>query len=399
MVPRMRQRLHGEDGISLVEVLVTVVLLAVVLAATLSTIVASLRSITENEAHVRATALSNELLERMAAAPWNRLGLYVTEVPATTYDGQSVVLLPVESTRDAVVARPAETLSRDGRQYDVERWITWVDGGTGQDYKRLVVELTWEVGLGQERTMRSESYRAPNPNEFVDLTVEISSAVRDGSTYDEFGLVPGTFVNAQRLRLDLETNYADATLTVTFTDRGGVLRTLGVPGPGLTRTLYINAGQYAFPNGPVTFAVLAETGAPRNEDASNTETMTAFQNLVIGAPALTHSSGRPPICVDASGLPTDPVTLEVAIEGASTADAIAETITVSYGTTSLPLAPGSPTPDGGTFRVDLPGPFTPGPLDLVLTAARAANDPQFNVPVSRTDQVLVQSSTVVPSPC
>lgn len=397
----MQRYAKDDGGFSLIEMVVSIFILSITLLALLSTLITSLRAAQENEARVRATALSNELLERMIAQPWDRLGLYVDEAPDLTLEGQQVVLLP--GTRDASasppdpVPRADESVVRDGRDYTVRRWVTWVDDGGGQDFKRLVVELEWDV-RGSARTMRTESLRSPDPDERVSLEVQFSELVNHSTDIDEVAL--DQLANADPIRIGITVTDPDAEVWVRFTDRGGATHEYPSVGSGLTRSWIIGADAALFEHGPATFAVTAETPGPDGETASNVETIKFFQPLVVGSPVVSHADGRAPICVTSDGAPVSPVAVDVAIEGMSWTDAVAPVILLDWPENDAPLQmePVDDTPDGGTFRVDVPGTFAPGPLSFTVTATRTASDPNLADEGDNTAAVEVTESTVEP-PC
>lgn len=366
---------------SLVELMVSIFILAIVLLALLTTLVASLGAVQENEAHVRATALANELLERLAAQPWDLLALYVDEAPALTFESEPVVLLPSESPRDTRVPLPSQPVNRDGREYRVDRWITWVDGdGTGadQDYKRLVTELSWEVG-GELRSMRVQTLRAPNPEEMIDLAVTftvLANASAGGAELSLAGSSPHT--NVEAIDIQIEVTDPAANATVSYVDRSGTRRDLPTPTGSEVRDLYISAGGSEFPHGPVSFAVTAWTDT---STASNTGTLTFYQPLVVGLPAITHVDGRDPICVDSGGQPLSELRVRVIVEGLTAAAAGGGNVRLTWRNTGsdsdsvLALTPVESTLAGTILEGTIPGPFVPDSVSFTVTAVRdAIND-------------------------
>ena len=71
MLNRLRARLAADEGISLVETLVAVTLLAVGMAAVLSGILGSLVHHRDDERRILASQIGNEELERLRAIPFD----------------------------------------------------------------------------------------------------------------------------------------------------------------------------------------------------------------------------------------------------------------------------------------------------------------------------------------
>ena len=83
------RRIGDEEGISLVEMLVSILLMGLVLTALGNTLVTSMAAARQNEGQTQATALVNERLERLHSATWNALvvGPAVTD-PAPVVRGK-----------------------------------------------------------------------------------------------------------------------------------------------------------------------------------------------------------------------------------------------------------------------------------------------------------------------
>src|SRR5687768_65177 len=71
-----RQRLRAEEGISLIEMLVSILLMGLVLAALGSTLFATMAAARQNEGTTKATALATQSLENLQALPWDSVGFY-----------------------------------------------------------------------------------------------------------------------------------------------------------------------------------------------------------------------------------------------------------------------------------------------------------------------------------
>lgn len=140
----------------------SMVLLAVVFVALASTVTAVLGGLNRARRFQQATALGNQLIEEARDLSFDDIILDSTdpdlvanpEIVGTpeTYDpdrGGSLVAEPmVLSTTGAVLAH-LETITLDNVNYEVRRYVTWVDdttqGGPDEDYKRYQVTIDWDL--------------------------------------------------------------------------------------------------------------------------------------------------------------------------------------------------------------------------------------------------------------
>jgi prepilin-type N-terminal cleavage/methylation domain-containing protein len=146
--------LSEEDGMSLVEVMVGMLVLGVVLSALASTSIASMRSIVGSERRVHAVQLGNEAVEQLQVLPWERLGLRAADTPGSTFEG-----LPVVTVADhAAVPQHQRTVTRGGIDYLVTTVVTRVTtAANGAELRGLVVIVSWDGG---QRSVRAETRRA-----------------------------------------------------------------------------------------------------------------------------------------------------------------------------------------------------------------------------------------------
>lgn len=372
------RRVADDDGISLVEVLVGIVIIGVTLAAVLSTFVASFAAIQGNEARVGATALSNQLLEDMTTLPWDRLGLYVGEVSSATFGTENLVLIPNQTPRNALVPRATESPSVDDPRYSVRRWITWVNDSGGQDYKRLTVEVTWDV-RGRPQRFRSAALRAPQPDEALSLEVEFTR-LRSSSIPNAAVGLRGTSLhtNTEAIIGEIQVSNPSAVVKVTYRDRNDDEREILVPGNTTTRLMpTIAALSREFRNGPVSFVVTAESapGALRPETASNVAVVNFYQPVVVGVPVVSHVGGERPLCTPPTGGVSSNVIVTVDIDGITTTEAVLGDVRVNWtGSGSLgglQMEAVSDSASGAIFTAELVGPFSDGPVTFTVTARRS----------------------------
>lgn len=185
-------RTDREDGLSLVEMMVGLLIVGLVLAALASSLVTALRAVRGQESTTQATAAINDILEEAQRVDYDHAALCDTTGTSvfggTTFEGEELILSSAVcgSTEEVL---PERTVTRDGRDYDVTTAITWTDDdadGTGgadvdspQDIKRVVVDVTW-TSDGRTRTARNIAFRAP---QFQEQLVTAEVVADDGSEF------------------------------------------------------------------------------------------------------------------------------------------------------------------------------------------------------------------------
>lgn len=186
-------RAVDEQGMTLVEVMVALVIVGVVLSALASALGTTLRAVRGQEATTQATAAINDILEEVNRVDYDEAVLCTTtattEFSGTTFEGENLVLSAAPcGASDEVLAR--RTVTRDGRDYDVRTAITWADDaadglGTSadangtQDIKRIVVDVSW-ASDGRPRSARNMAFRAPQS---LDQLITAEVVADDGSAF------------------------------------------------------------------------------------------------------------------------------------------------------------------------------------------------------------------------
>ena len=190
MLRWIRARLSRDDGVSLVETLVAMLIVGFVLMAMAATTMTSLSAMTKAEQHTRGTHSANRVVENMQSVAWDDLTFYAGDpsVPAS-FEGSPVVVKPGTRPAGSAAPLPVTTIAGPGGvTYSASNYITWVDdpsdgcaspapaspapcapgpgvpaAGTdtqGQDYKRVTTLLSW-TSKGQTRQQRIDANRAP----------------------------------------------------------------------------------------------------------------------------------------------------------------------------------------------------------------------------------------------
>ena len=144
-------RAAGEEGFTLVELLVTLAVIATGVVGTLSVFLATMDATAVADARSHATALASREVEKLEAIPWDQLG-FSTGQPGfrSTYDGGDTV----------VVASPQSTPlggteAVDGLDYTIVRDIVWHDTSAGDvdAFKRLIATISWTDGSGSHEVV------------------------------------------------------------------------------------------------------------------------------------------------------------------------------------------------------------------------------------------------------
>lgn len=256
------RRLHDDEGVTLVEMMVAILILGIVLTALAGTLVTSLTSAGRQEADIQANAVANAVLEDLHALSFQSVALCTGEA-AASFETEAMVLLPSSDPQCSEADRPVPTFSvvQDGRSYDGVLAITWIDDpatAAAQDYKRLVVDLTWE-DRGRNYTSRTEARRAPEALE-QPMTVEVTpflTRLRHESEAESGG-VRGRI--ASELQLRASHAVEQSSVVVSWLDRDGDPDTLALTSSdgGFTWVGTLPANYIEpFPNGETLFAFAA----------------------------------------------------------------------------------------------------------------------------------------------
>lgn len=185
-------RAADEQGMTLVEVMIALLIVGIVLTALAGSLATSLRAVRGQESTTQATGAINDILEEAQRVDYDAAVLCdstaQTTFGGTTFEGEDLVLSGAAcGASDEVL--PERTVTRDDRTYEVTTAITWADdAGDGldaadadstQDIKRVVVDVTW-TSDGRVRTARNLAFRAP---QFLEQLVKAEVVADDGSKF------------------------------------------------------------------------------------------------------------------------------------------------------------------------------------------------------------------------
>lgn len=386
MAAWVRRRLCADAGLSLVEMLVAVLILGVVLSAFASTVITSLAAIVSDERRVHATQLANEVLEDLRGLDWDLVGFYSDDFPAGAPDftdpdsGDAHELVILDDTRDGDTLAPvpaAQTLERDGVEYEVTLTVYWLDEGDDEDQARrkgLHALVAWDH-KGQAHTFQSRSARAPSAEE-VPLAEseehEESFGVTIAPSLVEIG------PSGQTL--------SDVNVLVQTSPPPDVPPQLAWSGPttgldtltaveGEEQRLWattLAAGTSTFENGTYEFTATAQVAG---------ETLTAVQQVTFITPsevpveiATPQLDPEPPLCVENNGTLIDSTEVRFEVRGVyengeATVEWTSQNRTVEAQLEEL-------TDDGAVFvaEIEQGHKFNSGVTNLTITASRPAID-------------------------
>lgn len=205
---------RAEEGLTLIELIMAVLIIGVILAALGGSLIRSLRVVASNQREVRATALHTEVIERFQGISWDAVGLELVdtdgdgdgdthpwdtgagpcangETPGTAGDGiddcLGVQVVPIAPGTDPKLVPNATEVRGEGDvDYTVRTHVVFVDrdGDGTEDTKRIVTYITWEDVDGGERTTDVSAERAP-PGKALGFVEEGNDTDGDGWADDE----------------------------------------------------------------------------------------------------------------------------------------------------------------------------------------------------------------------
>lgn len=145
-----RPQLESQDGFTLVEVVVTLSVIAFGLFGLMSVFLGSLRAGQSSDARTSANSIATGELEGMRAVPFDDLGFEATAAGySSTWLDRGVTHETVTVGAGRAQVTPDGTdQTRKGEVFTVRRQIVWVAAtnsgdATRNDFKRVVVTVTW----------------------------------------------------------------------------------------------------------------------------------------------------------------------------------------------------------------------------------------------------------------
>jgi prepilin-type N-terminal cleavage/methylation domain-containing protein len=173
MLTRFARVRHDDDhGFSLVEVIVSIGLFAIILTSAGAAIISAITTQRTMEERDRGTQLGQEYAAKIAQVGWDQIGFYDTEIANAASNGtpayytSAATYTPPDLTAEnrvslgasgtSPVLTPAATQTVNGRPYTVITHVTWATpegtvtpAQTGDNsYKRITIETRWDVPDG-----------------------------------------------------------------------------------------------------------------------------------------------------------------------------------------------------------------------------------------------------------
>ncbi|AXV09882.1 hypothetical protein DVS28_b0112 (plasmid) [Euzebya pacifica] len=337
-----------ESGITLAEMMVSIVIITITLTALAGVIIQSLRTVSTNEQTVEGTHLVARLLEDVRTLPWPCIGFDTTDPDyAATSPSGTTVAISSECPAGFRADRPRMNdgdVTVGGVDYDVEQEIVWVDDpavpGT-QNHKEIVVRLAWDGPAGTPHTTEARTTRVPTPaevpveeppadctpGELLDfsITPTVIELSPSGFLRDDVHLFARTCGEVMTVRVDAPTRG-----TVSLTDDDG---------DGTLWRATIGAGTAALD--PGTFDWTGRTnGMGADPDDSATVQVTVFSPsdpVQLRVDAITLSDR---ICASSNGSSSNTVRnpVDITVDVVGIAQASAGSVTIGWTSVNATVA-------------------------------------------------------------
>src|SRR3954453_11572814 len=122
-----RRTPSSDDGFTLVEMLASLIVIALIASAFVVTFTSAALAGQWNERRTAANQLGQQRLETVVSQPWTSVGLYAAGAGyRATWAGETTVALPAGPTVPSVPV-PLATTTIKGAAYQVRTDITWRD--------------------------------------------------------------------------------------------------------------------------------------------------------------------------------------------------------------------------------------------------------------------------------
>lgn len=305
-------RASGDDGFTLIEMMIALLLIALVAAGFLSATTTSISAARTNEGRTQAVQLAQDRLEQVVSQPWSNIGLYATDTDyrATTPAGETTVAL-TKTPRPASVPTPTEPVSWHGINYSIRTDITWQDDpndglggsdadGNTKDVKHVTVTVSWtQNGVPRSVTvddLRSATATEVPPSGASPLTVTVSAPTTQTLKTTGY-LDPAMTITATSSKVA-----TSATLSFTTRAGGQTVSMTSTNGTTWTATLPTSTGP--FDTGLTTFGVSVSSTSYGNASGN------AQVSLVIGTagPALSVTAA-PSQTLTSTGSLSSPISI------------------------------------------------------------------------------------------
>lgn len=182
-------RARAEDGFTLVEMVVTIALAAIVMLALAGALAGSLRSLAVQKARTQGNEVATLSIESLQNLPYDALGVCAPapgapdglDDPAPPAGGcppgssesnpgwgEHPCRTTAPTPSSAGFIRSSYTCVRNNITYDVRRYVAW--GDLAQTAKRLAVFVKWTDTVGPHEVSQQSSLRAPGAQDIAGLS-------------------------------------------------------------------------------------------------------------------------------------------------------------------------------------------------------------------------------------
>jgi prepilin-type N-terminal cleavage/methylation domain-containing protein len=271
---RIHARPDRDDGFTVIEMVVALLIIGIVAAGFLGVTVSTLKSARWHEQVSKANSLAQDRLEKIVTQPWASIGLYAADPGYTATVGGEPTVSLTASPRKASVPLPVDTTTMSGVTYTVNTSITWRDDvsdnvpataagvdsdGTTQDVKHVTVNVTWTT-QNHPGTVTLEDLRAPTATEVTPVVTTAAMTVIVNAPGTQQLTTAGMLNSAMTVTATTSKTASSATLK--FATRAGVQSvsmTSGSGGTSWTTVLPTTTGP--FDTGSTTFSVVAASSS------------------------------------------------------------------------------------------------------------------------------------------
>jgi prepilin-type N-terminal cleavage/methylation domain-containing protein len=140
-------RATAEAGFTMIELVITLSIIAVGIFGTMQVSMASLASTNSSNTRVRAVAIASREVESIRSAPYSTVGMASGSVTGSYSDSDGHTYSYAQPTGATTAASSSEVAVNT--TYTITRAIVWVSVGTNtQAYKRAIVKVSWTDRAG-----------------------------------------------------------------------------------------------------------------------------------------------------------------------------------------------------------------------------------------------------------
>jgi len=139
----LRPAHRGEEGISLVEVLVAISVFAVVLVGLTGALISGVRSVGDQRLRTAATRVATDHLETLRSLPFDQLDAQAGVRTTTTPDGRAFTVETVVTPIDAATGSPAT----GGSVRQITALVSWTSGGAQRNVSYTTAIAPDDPGL------------------------------------------------------------------------------------------------------------------------------------------------------------------------------------------------------------------------------------------------------------